>query len=341
MINQIYQLVSPRQFEIAYSNKSITDDFVVIRPKYLSICAADQRYFTGSRGKKVMDKKLPMALIHEAVGEVVYDPTNSFSKGDKVVMVPNRPVEKHEYIRENYLRSSQFLSSGYDGFMQDYVFMKPDRVVKLPENINLSTVAITELVTIAYHSINRYEEKMRYEGDSFGVWGDGNLGYITCLLLKKKFPEKKVILFGKTAYKMEHFVFVDKCVDINEIDEKIKVDHVFECVGGQGSESAINQAIDVINPEGTINIMGVSENPVKINTRLVLEKGITIIGSSRSGRTDFEGVIEMYKKHEDILNYLSILVSDVIPVKTVEESIKAFEMDLSKSWGKTVMKWEM
>lgn len=37
MINQVYQLVAPRQFEITYNNESITDNKVVIRPLYLSI----------------------------------------------------------------------------------------------------------------------------------------------------------------------------------------------------------------------------------------------------------------------------------------------------------------
>src|SRR5690625_1440689 len=127
MINQIYRLVSPRQFEVTYKDKSITANQVVIRPTHLSICAADQRYYTGTRGEKAMKEKLPMALIHEGVGEVVLDPTGTFKIGDKVVMVPNLPTESNPHIAENYLRSSKFRSSGYDGFMQDYIFTAPDR----------------------------------------------------------------------------------------------------------------------------------------------------------------------------------------------------------------------
>ena len=32
--------------------------------------------------------------------------------------------------------------------------------------------------------------------------------------------------------------------------------------------------IDYIEPQGMISLLGVSENPVAINTRMVLEKGI-------------------------------------------------------------------
>ena len=35
---------------------------------------------------------------------------------------------------------------------------------------------------------------------------------------------------------------------------------------------AIEQIIGLIRPEGTISLMGVSEYPVAVNTRMVLEK---------------------------------------------------------------------
>lgn len=43
MINQIYQLVSPRQIEISYKDESLAQDKIVVRPKYLSICNASRK----------------------------------------------------------------------------------------------------------------------------------------------------------------------------------------------------------------------------------------------------------------------------------------------------------
>ena len=211
MINHVYRLVSPRQFEVTYKDRSLKheEDFVVIRPTYLSICAADQRYYTGSRGVDAMAKKLPMALVHEGIGKVVYDPKGELPSGTVVVMVPNTPTEQDEVIAENYLRSSKFRSSGYDGFMQDYVFLGRDRIVPLPENINPQVAAFIELITISTHSIARFERKSHCRRHPFGVWGDGNLGIITSLILKKKYPDSKVFVFGKTEYKLDNFTFVD------------------------------------------------------------------------------------------------------------------------------------
>ncbi|MBY7144664.1 alcohol dehydrogenase catalytic domain-containing protein [Virgibacillus sp. NKC19-3] len=339
MINPVYRLVSPRQFEITYKDSSIISDDVVIRPTHLSICAADQRYYTGSRGKEAMKKKLPMALIHEAVGEVVFDAQGEMPVGTKVVMVPNEPRVSDAIIAENYLRSSKFRSSGYDGFMQDYVFLKRNRLIELPESIDLNVAAFTELVTIAVHSLSRFETKAHNRRETFGVWGDGNLGYISCLILKYLYPNSKVIIFGKTDYKLNHFSFVDDTVKIDEIPEDLTIDHAVECAGGKGSQYAIDQMIDHVNPEGAICLLGVSEYPIEINTRMVLEKGLTILGSSRSGSSDFQRTIDLYKEHPDIVNYLSMLIGAVHDVKTIKDVTQAFESDLSSSWGKTVMRW--
>lgn len=341
MINQIYQLVSPRQIEISYKDESLAQDKIVVRPKYLSICNADQRYYTGTRGKEAMKKKLPMALIHEGVGEVVHDPTNRYKAGTKVVMVPNTPVEKDEYVAENYLKSSKFRSSGYDGFMQDYVFLDVDRLVELPQDIDLKVAAFTELVTIPMHALSRFEKKAIKKRDSFGVWGDGNLGFITCLILRKLYPDAEISIFGKTDYKLDHFSFVDNIYNINEIPENVSVDHAIECAGGKGSQYAIDQIIDHINPEGSICLLGVSEYPVEINTRMVLEKGITLIGSSRSGLEDFQRTVDLYFQFPDVVSKLSLLVGEPFEIKNIQDIIKAFDSDLSNSWGKTVMQWSI
>ncbi len=339
MINQVYRLVSPRQFEVTYKDKSITSNQVVVRPTHLSICAADQRYYTGTRGEQAMREKLPMALIHEGVGEVVFDPTKTFKIGTKVVMVPNLPTESDPYVAENYLKSSRFRSSGYDGFMQDYIFTDSDRLIELPEDIDLDVAAFTELVTITTHALSRFEKKAHARRETFGVWGDGNLGYITCLFLKRLYPDSKVIIFGKTDYKMNQFSFVDEAIKIDAIPKDIQIDHAIECAGGKGSQYALDQIIDHINPEGTICLLGVSEYPIEVNTRMVLEKGLTLIGSSRSGAEDFQRTVDIYKEYTDIVDYLGTIVGEVHTVREIEHITEAFENDLSSSWGKTVMRW--
>ncbi|MDR0911015.1 MAG: ribitol-5-phosphate dehydrogenase, partial [Methanobrevibacter sp.] len=176
-----------------------------------------------------------------------------------------------------------------------------------------------------------------------GVWGDGNLGYITSLLLKIFFPDSKIIVMGKNTEKLNLFTFVDDTFLINEIpnkDDKIAIDHAFECVGGHGSESAIDQIIDHINPEGSISLLGVSEYPVPINTRMILEKGLNVFGTSRSGRKDFIKTVEIYKDNPKVVSYLENIISETIEIRTLKDINKAFDKDMNSNFGKTVLKWD-
>ncbi|WP_163652512.1 ribitol-5-phosphate dehydrogenase [Listeria sp. PSOL-1] len=341
MINQVYRLVSERQFEVANIDETLTDDVVVVRPTYLSICAADQRYYTGSRGKEILAQKLPMALVHEGVGEVVYDTKKEFPVGTKVVMVPNTPFDEDPIIAENYLRSSKFRSSGFDGLMQDNVFMRRDRLVTLPEDLDMSVAAFSELISVAMHALIRFETKANQNRSSFGVWGDGNLGFIMSLLLKNKYPEAKVYIFGKTPYKLDFFSFVDAAYNIDRIPEDLVIDQAFECAGGRGSQYAVSQIIDLIKPEGTISLLGVSEYPIEFNTRMVLEKGLTVYGSSRSGRVDFEETVDFLANNKRAVEYLARLVGELHDVRSIQDVIEAFEADLRSPWGKTVMSWNI
>lgn len=339
MLNTIYRLVAPRRFEAEFTDISLSEDAILIRPTHLSICAADQRYYQGKRAPEVLKKKLPMALIHEGIGEVVYDPQEEYVSGTSVVMVPNTPFEKDEIIAENYLRSSKFRASGFDGFTQDIVAIGRDRLVELPDGINKDVAAYTELVSVAYHTIDRFIRKSHARKNSIGVWGDGNVGFITSLLLKRRLPDTKVYVFGIDASKMADFVFADETYDVTMIPEDLTIDHAFECVGGMASGTAVDQIIDYIAPEGSIGLMGVSEDPVPINTRMVLEKGLTVFGSSRSGVDDFRNTVQFYQEHEDVVEYLESIINDRIDVRTMEDLTMAFESDIKKTGGKTILHW--
>lgn len=341
MLNTVYRLVKPRKFEIEFEDINLDEESVIVRPTHLSICNADQRYYQGKRDPKVLEKKLPMALIHEAAGEVVYDGKGQFAKGQKVVMIPNTPFEEDEYIAENYLRSSKFRASGFDGFMQDHVAMRRDRIIELPDNINPDVAAFIEIISVSYHTVKRFMAISHGRRENIAVWGDGNLAYIVALLLRYKLPDTKLHIMGIDDDKLSSFTFADDTYHVNRIPEDFTFDHAFECVGGQGCEMADNQIIDYIKPEGTVALMGVSENRVPINTRMVLEKGLRFFGSSRSGRADFIETVNFLSENSKAERLMYNLIDTAVEVKNIDDMVKAFESDIRKAGGKTIMHWNV
>ena len=311
MINIVYRLKSPKFFE--ESIDEIELEGVVVRPTYLSICQADQRYYQGSRPAEILDKKLPMALIHEAIGEVVFDSKCNFKSGDKVVMIPNTPMGD-DVCRANYSYKSKFRGSGFDGFTSDLIKLGDDRVVKLPDDFNDNVCAFIELISVAYQGITKFGEIAITPKDKIGVWGDENLNL---------------------------FSFADEIYRIHDVPDNVDIDHAFECVGSSASQSAIEQIIDLINPQGTVNLFGVSEYPIPINTRMVLEKGLTIQGNSRSDREDFIGVVETLKENPQLFEYLEKLITNTCEINSLNDLKEAFDKDYLSKFGKTILKWNI
>ena len=334
MINEVYRLIAPKQISVDFVDETVGDN-IIVRPTYLSICAADQRYYTGSREKEVLSKKLPMALIHEAVGKVVYDPSGEFQVGTNVVMIPNTPVEKDDIIKENYLRSSKFRASGFDGFMQNVVLMERGRIIpfsRIPER--------TEVLSVIFNAVEAFENKSHARKEKIGIWGNGNLGFISALVLKTLYPNTEISVMGLGHDKMHYFPFVDETYTIDELPEDFEIDHAFECVGGSGSESAINQIIDYIRPQGSIVMLGVSENNVALNTRMILEKGLTLLGNSRSGYIDFERAVDFLENNKSASEYMDTIISEEIKISSIKDMNRAFEHDQMNDF-KTVMKWDI
>lgn len=339
MLNTVYRLVAPRRFEVEFNDIDLFSGNIIVRPTHLSICHADQRYYQGTRPAEVLKQKLPMALIHEGIGDVVYDPTGEFQPGDSVIMIPNTPTEMDDVIAENYLRSSKFRASGFDGFMQEHVSLAPDRVVRLPDGVDKVIAAFTELVSVSVSALRRFDQFAHARRNAVGIWGDGNLGYITAIFFKSMFPDTKLYIFGVDQDKLSSFAFADDTFSVTDIPKDLFIDHAIECVGSAPSQQAIDQMIDHLYPEGTISLLGVSEYPIPINTRMVLEKGLRLFGSSRSGRADFLKTVELYQEHPEIISYLSNIVGAQVEVKTIKDMTKAFETDIRKSIGKTIMIW--
>ncbi|MEI3623817.1 alcohol dehydrogenase catalytic domain-containing protein [Lactococcus lactis subsp. lactis] len=341
MLNTVYRLVSPKQLEAVIIDEELSSNTVIVRPTYLSICHADQRYYNGSRDASVLRKKLPMALIHEGVGEVIKDFSGKFNQGERVIIVPNIPSEEDPVVAENYLPSSKFRSSGFDGLMQEYVVTTDDRLVRVLDDVPMNVAAYTEMISVAMHSILRLERLMNNDKDIIGIWGDGNLGYITATLAKELFPKSKLYIFGKNADKLNFFSFADETFVVDSIPKDIRISQAFECVGGVGSQYAIDQIINMIRPQGSIAIMGVSEHPIEVNTRLVLEKGLSISGTSRSGVKDFEKTVQFLSAHPVAKRRFENLVGIEREIHNINDIHKFFEEDLANSWGKAVMNWSI
>lgn len=72
---------------------------------------------------------------------------------------------------------------------------------------------------------------------------------------------------------------------------------------------------------------------------MVLEKGLTVQGNSRSEREDFVGVVKLLTENPQLFEYLEKLISNVCEINSLNDLKEAFDKDSISKFGKTVLIW--
>lgn len=349
--SKAYRLTEPGEITEVMLHHEISSGEVVIKPSLASVCHADLRYYTGQRRKNALKEKLPMALFHEGIGEVVLSRDDSLKVGQKVVIVPTIPgrllheretEETERTVEDNYSKNGVFLGSGYDGIGQSQLILPVENAIPIPKEVPDRIALLAELNSVSLHAL-RYVQDVLHEG-RVAVFGDGPVGYLTAAMLHYifKIPKEKLIVFGAVAEKLEQFEFASTYL-VHHFDFKQypHVTTVIECTGGRFSEQAINQAIDLIEPQGKMVLLGVTEEKVPINTRDLLEKGLTLYGSSRSTAKDFQQLMEAFRSHEYQQALRKLLPEQDYLIRHAEDMKKMMdETAKHKGWKKTVMAFE-
>lgn len=343
MFVRSYKITEPKRFEIFVED--IYDEDILVRPENLAICKADIRYYLGNRDINVLKRKFPMSLIHEATGVVVRDNSGRFEKGQRVVMLPCLKadcdktkclscVRDNPNLLDNYCPESRFRSSNFDGFSKEMINTEAEYLVPIPDGIGEEAV-FSELISVGCSAMRRaglWDKK----ADNIAVWGDGIMGYIISLVAKYGVGAN-VSVIGMAPDKLAMFDFADTYF-VNDIEKMPNVTVAVEAVGGNASASAVNQAIDKLYSGGKIVLCGVSNDNAPINTRMVLEHGLTLMGTTRSVRCDFEKAVELLTIPE-FREHILRLVEGIDVVDSINKYYKAFEIaSKSQSLGKRVMK---
>ena len=333
MFSTIYKVTSPGVVEEFIDVVEDIDSKVLVKIDVMAICKADIRYFMGAREKSVLEHKYPLAPIHEAVGHVLKDPTGTFKKGDKVILIPNsvdegfyQDKENRRCLRkdlgENYYSKATFRSSTTDGFMREYYTMSPDLLVKY-DDVAPSIAVFSELLSVASAALRRIDFN---EVNKLALFGDGIMAYIVYIVLKHDHPNLDLTVFGIDQNKLACFKDV-KTTTFEEYKGE-KFDTLIECVGGKYSEDAINNMIKLAIPGADLILMGVSENKVLINTRVILDKGLSLKGVTRSTREDFEHAAQVIsdKKSQELL---SIMVLSEKKISSVVDIYRCYEEEIN------------
>lgn len=316
-------LIDKRKFEITEMEEPEADNTnVVIEVKKSGICGSDIHYWDVGEPKGLV-------LGHEYSG-VVIDPGSreDLKVGDKVTALPISPCGKcpscltgnPQYCRETWTYATG-LSLTNPGALAPKMKIRPDMVLKLPDNVSFEEGAMVEPVAVGLHAVHLADVKV---GEKVLVIGAGIIGLVSAMFAKKEGASFVVISETnlERAKKAIDLGVVDKYYDatnpelIKEVmfDTEGGFDTVIECCGNSAS---VTSALMMTRPGGQIVLVGVSLGPIAIPTVVGVLNELTIKGAIAYTREEFKTCIDLISnKQIDVMKF----VDDIVSFEEIQKS---------------------
>ncbi|MDO4594939.1 MAG: alcohol dehydrogenase catalytic domain-containing protein [Tissierellia bacterium] len=302
------------------------DDEVKIKVKATGICGSDIGIFNGTNPMVTY----PRIIGHEMSGEVV-DVGESIShvkKGDRVVVDPvtESGMSPEAIIgRSNVSNDLKVRGVHLDGFMQEYIISKKDRVYKL-EGLDYNTMALIEPFTIGANANWRAETSPR---DNVFVNGAGTIGQTVLRTAILRGARVYVSDIDQEKLEIASDMGAYETIDMSGKDtvkEALKAnpygyDVVIDCVC---STDSFSDCIQITAPAARVISLGFSNDFSKIKQKWITSKELDIRGSRLSNKK----FSEVIRAIEDKRINTEKIITHTYPIEKVKD---AFELSLDGS----------
>ncbi len=267
----------------------VKPDDVLVRVKACGVCGSDI--------PRVMSKgayRYPITIGHEFAGEVVETGSGvaGFRPGEQVTVMPlvNCGVCHYCRIGEAVLCDDyDYYGSRIDGAMAEYIVVRAENVLRLPDGISMEHAAMTDPVSVALHAIRKADVQA---GQTVAVFGLGAIGYIAVQWLRQLGCGSVIavdVLDGKLGMALE----LGASRVVNSAKENV-VEAILKATEGRGADACIEisgsrfaqvQAVDAVRKMGRVVFCGISYDDLVLPNKTlnkILRGELHLLGSWNS-----------------------------------------------------------
>lgn len=288
---------------------------VVVDVKKAGICGSDIHYW---------DLGEPKSLVmgHEFCG-VVTDPGSrtDLKVGDRVTALPISPCghcEACETGNPQYCKETWTYALGLSltnpGALAPKTSIRPDMVLKVPDNMKDEEVAMVEPTAVGLHAIDLADIKI---GQKVLVIGAGIIGLVSAMFAKKAGASEVVVSEANIARAKKAVTLnvADKYYDATDENMLNKVyedtgkgyDVVIECCG---NAAAVTSALMSVKPGGTVVLVGVATGAISIPTVVAVTRELTVKGAIAYTKEEFQTCIDLIANKEiEVMKFVDDIVS--------------------------------
>jgi L-iditol 2-dehydrogenase len=299
-----YKLIKKKNIEpVEKKIPVINSSEILTKVLYTGICGSDLSVYLGSHPYK----KPPVVLGHEFCGKVIKNGKKIKLKKNKnlVTTLPYNYCNKCKYCKlgqTNHCTNKATPSyKNWNGTFADYFVCRKNSIFELDKKIDQLDAVLMEPFAICNHAINLVNKR---KVKNVLILGAGNTGLATLMLarINKKFKKigcVDVFNSRKSIVKKlgaDYFIKYNKFLfakNISKFTKKEGLDLIFITCD---YKNVIDDAIRIINPQGTIIITSYFKSDFKINYNEIVKKEILIQGSFLSTKKDFFQIEKLIKK---------------------------------------------
>ena len=309
---------------------------VRVNVKRVSLCGSDYKLF---KGKYNAPEKYPICFGHEWSGKITEtgEEVKKVSVGDKVTgdcsIYCDRCVNCS--FDKNLCDNIKKFGITVDGFAAEEVVVDERYIYKAPDNISYKVLTLTEPVAVVFHAISLLgscDNKKKIL-----IYGCGALGMITYLVFKYKIKNFDITVCDINDDKIDYLEQlvgskvkrINKKTNKNDSYEELYNNNGYDIIFEMsGDKDAFNEALQQVNPNGTIITVGMYGN-IDVNIGLITVKKLCVMGSI-GGTGEFEKAILFLDENQDIFGKL---VTSEFPFEKAEDAFNEMakkKMDIKR-----------
>ncbi len=287
-----------------------TDGLVRVRVRAAGICGSDLHLIEWG--------PLPVTLGHE-FGGVLDD-------GTEVAVQPQTPCDHCDCCRRGDVHLCRELLSrthgvSIDGGLADEVWVDPRAVVPFPAGVRVGDAGLVEPLAVAVHGVDLVEVS---SGMSVLVVGGGSIGL--CAVAASVAAGADVDLAGRHPHQVESGARLGASTTLGT-DYDVVID-------AAGTQSAIDQAVDLVRPGGTVVAMASYWSPIQIGLGFTT-KELQLRAASGYGVHRHSGVRE-FAAAADLLAAVPDVVDALVSHRFgLDDAAEAFRVAADRRSGAT------
>lgn len=269
----------------------------LLRVRRVGLCGTDLSSWRG-RNPLVSYPRIPG---HEIAATIVDPGSSSLAPGTHVTLSPYASCGHCSACRNgrpNACRDNRTLGVQRDGALAEFLTSPADKL--LTGNLQLEELCLVEPLTVGAHAVARGQVT---HNDTVAIFGSGGVGLgavaasafrgATTIAIDIDDPRLAIAREAGATHTLNS--------TRDNLPEALKdwtsghgPDVVIEAVG---SPDTFRAAVELVSFTGRVVYIGYAKEPVTYETRLFVQKELTITGARNALPADFQQVIRMLEQH--------------------------------------------